>query len=163
MQDENMREETEQVENVMGQRIHNKRIEYEMTMEDLAVRLGVGKSAVNKWEKGQVRSIRRDTIAKMAAIFHCDPVWLMGLDVQTTKTKPIITEASVSDIESRLDIIGSYYVALRNTLNQIKDNIPEPVQLTSYEIELVDTFRKLRDKEALLSYARFLQDQEKKA
>lgn len=51
----------------------------------------------------------------------------------------------------------------KKTGNRILDALPEPVQLSEYEIELVETYRKLKDKEALLSYARFLQNQEKKA
>ena len=64
----------------MGTRIKEQRIAKGLTMEQLANQLGVGKSAVNKWEKGYVQNIKRSTIEKMAKIFGCDAVWLMGLD-----------------------------------------------------------------------------------
>lgn len=64
----------------MGKRIYRQRIAKGLTMEQLANQLGVGKSAVNKWEKGYVQNIKRSTIEKMAQIFGCDPVWLMGLN-----------------------------------------------------------------------------------
>ena len=68
------------MDNIMGNRINKLRINSGMTMEDLAGKLGVGKSAVNKWEKGYVTNIKRETIQQMAAIFRCNPVWLMGYD-----------------------------------------------------------------------------------
>lgn len=64
----------------MGQRIRAKRIEKDMTMEQLATALGVKASAINKYEKGIVENIKRSTIQQMANIFECDPAWLMGFD-----------------------------------------------------------------------------------
>lgn len=64
----------------MGKRIKDKRTEYNLTMNELAEKLGVQASAVNKWEKGAVENIKRSTIAQMAKLFDCSPAWLMGLD-----------------------------------------------------------------------------------
>ena len=64
----------------MGQRIHDKRVEYGMTMEELGAKLGVQRSAVNKWEKGEVLNIKRPCIKAMAELFHVSPAWLMGMD-----------------------------------------------------------------------------------
>lgn len=65
---------------VMGNRIKTMRLSCNLTMEELGAKLGVGKSAVNKWEKGLVRNIKRSTIAEMAKLFDVSPIWLMGLD-----------------------------------------------------------------------------------
>ena len=62
----------------MGDRIRGKRIEKELTMEQLADKLGVGKSAVNKWEKGHVQNIKRSTIEKLCQILDCSPAYLFG-------------------------------------------------------------------------------------
>ena len=64
----------------MGKRIHDMRTECGLTMEQLGEKLGVGKSAINKWEKGEVEYIKRSYIAQMASIFHCSPAWLMGFE-----------------------------------------------------------------------------------
>lgn len=64
----------------MGVRINQKRKELGLTMQELADRLGVQASAVNKWEKGTVENIKRSTIQEMAKMFDCSPVWLMGYD-----------------------------------------------------------------------------------
>ena len=62
----------------VGERIAQKRKENNLSMEELGRMLGVGKSAINKWEKGIVGSIKRDKIIQMAKIFDCDPAWLGG-------------------------------------------------------------------------------------
>ena len=60
----------------LGTRIYQKRTELNMTMTELANKLGVQASAVNKWEKGIVTNIKRSTIQEMARIFNVSPVWL---------------------------------------------------------------------------------------
>lgn len=62
----------------VGERIEQKRKENNLSMEALGDLLGVGKSAINKWEKGYVQRISRPMIMKMAKIFECDPAWLGG-------------------------------------------------------------------------------------
>ena len=65
---------------IMGQRIHDKREAAGLTVEELADKIGVSRQTVYKWEKGMVKNIDRDYIGKMAAIFHCDPEWLMHME-----------------------------------------------------------------------------------
>ena len=60
----------------MGDRIKEKRIEKGLTMEQLADKIGVGKSAVNKWEKGYVENIKRGTIEQLAQALDCTPAYL---------------------------------------------------------------------------------------
>lgn len=64
----------------MGKRIHDKRKECGLSMEELAEKIGVNKSSISKWESGTVGDIKRIYIAKMAQIFHVKPSWLMGYD-----------------------------------------------------------------------------------
>lgn len=70
----------------MGARIHAKRIELGLTMAELGDKVGVQSSAVNKWEKGEVKYIERSRIAQLAEIFHCSPSWLMGFDSEEDVT-----------------------------------------------------------------------------
>ena len=64
----------------MGERIHYLRKKNKMTQSDLAKRLGVGRSAVLKYEKGEVENIPRSTIEKMAVMFGVSPAYLMCFD-----------------------------------------------------------------------------------
>jgi len=64
----------------MGQRIRHLRKEHKMSMEELGKYLGVGKSAILKYEKGEVENLPRSTIEKMAILFGVSPSYLMCFD-----------------------------------------------------------------------------------
>lgn len=64
----------------MGERIRTLRKQHNMSMEELGSRLGVGKSAILKYEKGQVENLPRSTIQKMATLFGVSPSYLMCFD-----------------------------------------------------------------------------------
>ena len=66
--------------NYVGSRIHQKRKEYGLTMEELGKRVGVNKSAVNKWEKEYIDGIQPKHIERLAEIFNTTQQWIMGLD-----------------------------------------------------------------------------------
>lgn len=64
----------------MGERIRMLRKQHFMSMEELGSKLGVGKSAILKYEKGQVENLPRSTIEKMAILFGVSPSYLMCFD-----------------------------------------------------------------------------------
>lgn len=64
----------------MGERIRQLRMQHDMSMEDLGSRLGVGRSAIFKYENGQVENLPRSTIQKMSIIFGVSPSYLMCFD-----------------------------------------------------------------------------------
>lgn len=64
----------------MGDRIHDLRKQRGMTQSELAKILGVGRSAVLKYEKGEVENIPRNIIEKMATVFGVTPAYLMCFD-----------------------------------------------------------------------------------
>lgn len=67
-------------EEKMASRIHQKRTELGMTMEELGKKVGVQRSAVNKWEHGMVSNMKRATISKLSDALNVSPSWLMGWD-----------------------------------------------------------------------------------
>lgn len=83
----------------MGERIKSLRLEVNMTQEELGEKLGVQKSAVNKWEKGEVENIKRNTLEKMSEIFQKSPLYIMAFDEWDKREKfPIVTVEKVNDI-----------------------------------------------------------------
>ena len=65
-----------------GELIRQKRTEFNMTQEELGSKLDpkVNRAAVNKWETGQVESIKRNHIQQLARIFDITPCELMCFD-----------------------------------------------------------------------------------
>lgn len=68
------------VQNRMGEIIHDLRVRDGLTMEELGAKVGVQSSAVNKWEKGLVKNIKQSTIQKLSDIFDVTPTYLMGYE-----------------------------------------------------------------------------------
>ncbi len=65
-------------ENDMAQRIKDLRTSQNLTLEQVANEVGVGKSTVRKWETGMIANMRRDKIASLAKALHTTPAYLMG-------------------------------------------------------------------------------------
>lgn len=64
--------------NNMAQKIKDLRISQNLTLEQVANEVGVGKSTVRKWETGMIANMRRDKIASLAKALHTTPAYLMG-------------------------------------------------------------------------------------
>lgn len=64
----------------MGDRIRSLRMQHNMSMEELGKALGVGKTAIFKYEKGEVENPPRATIIKMSMLFGVSPSYLMCFD-----------------------------------------------------------------------------------
>lgn len=58
--------------------IYNQRKQLNMSMQELADKVGVSKSTIKKWESGQISNMRRDKIAKVAYALDLSPADLMG-------------------------------------------------------------------------------------
>lgn len=64
----------------MGERIYQLRTEHNMSMNELAKHIGVGKSAIFKYEKGEVENLPKSTIEKLAVLFGVSPAYIMCFD-----------------------------------------------------------------------------------
>lgn len=58
----------------MGDRIRDRRIEVELTQEELAEEMGTTQAFISKVEKHGCNSLRR--IAQIAAALDCRPAWI---------------------------------------------------------------------------------------
>ena len=67
-------------DNNMAAKISKLRQEKNLTLEEMAQKVGVSKSTVLKWESGSISNMRRDKIAKIAKALNVSPVYLMGWD-----------------------------------------------------------------------------------
>ena len=61
------------------EKVRDRRIQLNMTMEDMGRLLGVQRSAYNKYEKGQIKNISFDTFMKLTTALHVAPGYLMDI------------------------------------------------------------------------------------
>jgi transcriptional regulator with XRE-family HTH domain len=51
-----------------------------LTLLEVADFLGVKEATVQRYESGNIKNIKHETICKLAELFQCDPCYLMGWD-----------------------------------------------------------------------------------
>ena len=104
----------------MGERIKRLRTEHNMSMADLAKHLDVGRSAIHKYEKGQVENLPKSTIEKMAVLFGVSPSYIMCFDQWDQNSQALSDEvALIERIQTRW---GKDTVELLNFFTELNDD-----------------------------------------
>lgn len=81
-----------------GDRIRELRIKQNLTLDDVAQYLGIGRQAIYKYEHGTVTNIPLDNIEKMAKLFGVTPGYLSGWSGENVPAQQEI----VSTAEARI-------------------------------------------------------------
>lgn len=79
----------------LGEKIKQRRLELNLTLEDVGKLVGASKSTVMKWETGYIENMKRDKIALLAKALNVSPLWVMGLtdlksNLTSTKAIPLL-------------------------------------------------------------------------
>ena len=64
----------------LGDKIKDRRLELDLTLEEVGNLVGVAKSTVMKWENEDIENMRRDKIVLLAEALKVSPLWIMGID-----------------------------------------------------------------------------------
>lgn len=116
----------------MGERIRDLRIQHNMSMEELGSKIGVGKTAIFKYEKGEVENLPRSTIEKMSTIFGVSPSYLMCFDEWDQNSEQLSDEVVLIErIQAKwgkgmVEIMHNYYELNeegRSTLLNISESL----------------------------------------
>ncbi len=107
----------------MGERIKQLRIANGLTQEELGKYIGVQKSAIRKYEKGEVQNIKRNSIQILSNLFGVSPSYLMCIEDEETKT---------NNFASTIPLLSNYTDSLTESIDNffikdinINDNLPE--------------------------------------
>lgn len=79
-----------------GERIKELRLKNNMTMEELAEKLGLQKAAIYKYESGLVVNLKRSVIEKLSQIFNVSPSYIMCLEDTPAQSAQIPTAPNIS-------------------------------------------------------------------
>ena len=75
----------------IGIRIAEQRSRMGLTMDEIAQRIGVAKSTIQRYEKGQIKKIKLPVIESIATALRVNPDWLIGnTDDPTPRTSSFI-------------------------------------------------------------------------
>lgn len=76
--------------------LKEKRLEKNMTLEQVGNLVGVGKSTVRKWENGMIENMGRDKIVALSKALNISPLDILGIDKDTSSS-------DISDIYNKLE------------------------------------------------------------
>ncbi len=71
---------------VLQGRIKERRLTLGLTLLEVANRLGVKEATMQRYESGEIKNIKHETIVKLAEIFDCSPAYLMGWEESAVPT-----------------------------------------------------------------------------
>ena len=80
----------------IGEKLKEARIAKGLTQTELAQKLGVGQSAVGKWERGIVTNIKRSMIQQIASALDISPLLVVGI-IPEEKAEPKTITISAKD------------------------------------------------------------------
>jgi Helix-turn-helix. len=104
----------------IGDRIKQKRLANNLTLEEIGKTLGLNKSTISKYESGLI-SIPSDKIEKLAKILNTTPAYLMGWEENSKELK------SVDDLDfSGINRIAAHFEGdefSEDDLNEIQNFI----------------------------------------
>ncbi len=73
---------------ILNHRIRQLRQKAGMTLAELATKLNVKEATAQRYESGEIKNIKLDTIKKIADIFECSPAYLIGWEDSVISTAP---------------------------------------------------------------------------
>ena len=108
--------------------LKEKRLEKNMTLEQVGNLIGVGKSTVRKWENGMIENMGRDKIILLSRALNISPLDILEMNIDDGKE-------DIKDIYLRLNeenqtIVYDFAKSKLNEQNTISDNVvPFPTAL----------------------------------
>ncbi len=83
---------------LIGGRIKEIRKERDMTLEDVAKRIGVAKSTIQRYEAGLITSPKQPVLAAMAKAFNISEEWLCGMSDEKEEQNSSISDDTMIPI-----------------------------------------------------------------
>ena len=100
----------------LGQRIKQRRLELDLSQEELAARMGLkSKSTICKIERGE-DNLTTDTVRKYADALHTTPSYLMGWEEAPASPDPAKVEEAMKLYEQFSRLTPEYQKTLLNML-----------------------------------------------
>ncbi len=101
----------------INQRIKSRRLALGLTLAEVADQLGVKEATVQRYESGEIKNIKHETIAALAKTLKCSPAYIMGWEEIEEKN-----DSPLSDAERQLlDKYRSLDEKGRHTVNTVLD------------------------------------------
>lgn len=114
----------------IGDRIKERRNALGLTLLEIAEQLNVKEATVQRYESGEIKNIKHETIVNLAEILKCSPSYLMGWDdtppttqdtiVKLLKAQYKLNEQDVKFVMDYIKLAPAERESLRTAIEAIK-------------------------------------------
>ena len=80
--------------------LKQKRMEKNLTLEQVGNFVGVGKSTVRKWETGMIENMGRDKIVALSKVLDVSPLEILG--IPETEETPLVVPPNIMNVYKQL-------------------------------------------------------------
>ena len=80
--------------------LKQKRMEKNLTLEQVGNFVGVGKSTVRKWETGMIENMGRDKIVALSKVLDVSPLEILG--IPETEETPLVVPTNIMNVYKQL-------------------------------------------------------------
>lgn len=114
----------------MGEILKELRTERGLTQEEVGKIIGVQKAAIQKYEKGDVKNLKRSAIRKLSEFYNVSPTYLMGLgDKQDKQDNLDKLDKQVKEYLEMLENRPELKMIFNVTKNATKEDIEKVVKI----------------------------------
>lgn len=85
----------------LQERIKERRSALGLTLLEIALRLGVKEATVQRYESGEIKNIKHETVAQLARILRCSPQYLMGWSDKLSDDEPSLSPLPSTNVFMR--------------------------------------------------------------
>lgn len=121
------------MQTTVADRIKNLRTQRGLTQEELGDMLGVTKAAIQKYETGQIKNFKAESIKKLCEIFEVSPVYFIFDNVPDYYAK--------EPIELLKAHFGTWFVTFMKNFNDLNQHAKTKVILYCEDLASIDRHR----------------------
>lgn len=123
----------------IGTRIKSRRKELKFTLQEVADKVGVASSTIQRYESGRISQYKLPVLESIAKAINVNPTWLVKEDA------PMNTDISDDVFVKENKMITKELEPIHCTLKLSDFVTPQTQKLSKEEITLLDNFNKLND------------------
>lgn len=90
----------------IGKRIHNARTLRKYTLDEVAQKIGVAKSTIQRYENGKITKIKLPVIDSIANALAVNPAWLVGKSEEMEIHTPTNSSSKILQYYNKLNELG---------------------------------------------------------
>lgn len=106
--------------------LRQKRLEKDLTLDDVARMVGVSAATISRWESGDIANMKRDKIVKLAKALGISPALIMGWDddaYNDSKNQPYYLDPKVAELADFMHKNPKYCVLFDAARNVKEEDI----------------------------------------